>query len=171
MKKLILSIFILSSINLLANNEYKLTAPKKEISYQMNYTKETRCVVRNFFVYKYPRWVGKIELTNGKELFFSSPKSLLEFYLRPGKWFDIGVKSEQDFKNIIVTDYNTNKSINAREAYYIYGSRAISPAGDDLPSFATKQEAEEYSKNYSGKRIFKFDEISDALIRLINGRI
>ncbi len=171
MKKLLLSIFILASMNLLANEEYKLNIPKKEITYQMNYTKESRCIVRNFFVYKDPRWVGKIELTNGKELFFSSPKSLIEFYLRPGKWFDIGVKSEKDFKNIIVTDYNTNKPINAREAYYIYGSRALSPAGDDLAPFANKQEAEEYSKSHSGKRIFKFDEISDALIRLINGRI
>jgi nitrous oxide reductase accessory protein NosL len=61
--------------------------------------------------------------------------------------------------------------INARTAYYIYGSRAISPAGDDLVAIEGEQNAKEFSQKYSGKRIFKFDEVSDALIRLINGRI
>ena len=145
--------------------------PKVDVKYEMNFTKKDRCLVRNFAVYKDPRWVGKIELTNGKIIFFSSPKSLLEFYLRPGKWFDIGVKSEKDFKDILVTDYITMKAINARDAYYIYGSRAISPAGDDLVPFKDKADADKFYKEYNGKRMFRFNEIPDALIRLINGRI
>ena len=106
-----------------------------------------------------------------QKIFFSSPKSLIEFYLRPGKWYDIGVKSEKDFKDIIVTDYATMKLINARDAYFIYGSRITSPSGDDLVAIEGKSNAENFSKKNNGKRIFKLDEISDALIRLINGRI
>ena len=140
-------------------------------SYEMDYTKETDCVVRHMKVYKEPRWVSKIELTNGKKLFFMSPKSMFEFYHRPGKWYDIGVKSENDFKDIIVTDYTSLKLINAKGAFYVYGSNQISPAGDDLPAFATYAEAEEFSKAHNGKRILHFKEVSDALIRLINGRI
>ena len=140
-------------------------------SYEMDYTKDTTCVVRHMKVYKDPKWVSKIELTNGKKLFFVSPKSMMEFYHRPGKWFDIGVKSEADFKDILVTDFTTLKPINAKGAFYVYGGNEISPAGDDLPAFATYESAENFSKAHHGKRIMHFKDISDALIRLINGRI
>ncbi|MDA3907847.1 MAG: nitrous oxide reductase accessory protein NosL [Sulfurimonas sp.] len=140
-------------------------------SYEMDYTKETKGLVRHLKVYKDPRWVSKIELKNGKKIFFSSPKSMIEFYHRPGKWFDIGVKSEDDFKEILVTDFTTLKPINAKGAFFVYGGDITSPAGDDLPPFATYEAAENYSKKYNGKRIMHFNEISDALIRLLNGRI
>ena len=142
-----------------------------QTSYKMNYSKKTRCLVRNFFVYKDPKWVAKVELTNGKKVYFSSPKSMFEFYHRPGRWFDIGVRSEKDFKDIIVTDYKTMKLINAKDAFYIYGTRATSPSGDDLVAIGNEEDAKNFAKKYNGKRIFKFTEVSDALIRLINGQI
>jgi len=139
--------------------------------YSMDYDKNTTGLVRHLQVYKAPKWVAKIEVRNGKSVYFSSPKSMFEFYHRPGKWFDVGVKSEKDFSQIVVTDYETLKAINAQTAFYVYGSRATSPSGDDLVAFATKQAATKFSKTYSGKRIFKFDEVPDALIKLLNGRI
>ncbi len=168
MIKLFIGLCISLNLALGANVQVLKIAPK---TYEMNYTKETKCLVRHFKVYKDPKWVGKIELKNGKNIFFSSPKSLIEFYHQPGKWFDVGVKSEKDFKNIIVTDYNTMKPINARDAFYIYGSRATSPSGDDLVPIEGEESAKIFSEKYSGKRIFRFEEISDALIRLINGQI
>ena len=146
-------------------------APEVKKNYVMDFTKETECLVRHLKVYKDPKWVSKIELRDGKKIFFSSPKSMFEFYFRPGKWFEMGVKSENDFKDIIVTDFITMKPINAKTAYFIYGSRAISPGGDDLVAIENKNDADNFYKNYSGKRMLKFNEISDALIRLINGRI
>ncbi|EDZ61587.1 NosL protein [Sulfurimonas gotlandica GD1] len=140
-------------------------------SYEMDYTKDTECLVRHFKVYKDPKWVAKIELNNGKKVFFSSPKSMIEFYHQPGKWFDVGVKSEDDFKEILVTDFSTLKPINAKGAFYVYGANVTSPAGDDLTPFATYDLAEAYSKTHNGKRIMHFNEISNALIRLLNGRI
>jgi len=77
----------------------------------------------------------------------------------------------RNFKNIIVTDYLTLKPINARKAFFIYGSRAISPAGDDLVAIGDENRAKEFAKKYSGKRVFGFSEVSNALIKLINGRI
>jgi len=139
--------------------------------YSMNYDKNTTGLVRHLKVYKEPRWVAKIKVRNGKTIFFSSPKSMFEFYHRPGKWFNVGVKSERDFSEIVVTDYETLKAINAETAFFVYGSRATSPSGDDLVALSTKEAAEKFSNKYSGKRIFKFDEVPDALIRLLNGRI
>ena len=156
MKKIIFALILISSLL---------------SSYTMEYDKETSCLVRHIKVYKEPRWVSKVELQNGKQIYFSSPKSMFEFYFRPGKWFDIGVKSEKDFKEILVTDFKTQMPVNAKGAFYVYGGNIISPAGDDLVPFDSYKDAEEYTKTHNGKRILSFREVSDALIRLLNGRI
>ena len=156
MKKIVLGLILVSSLL---------------FSYEIDFDRETTCLVRHFKVYKDPSWVSKIELNNGKKIFFSSPKSMFEFYFQPGKWFDVGVKSEKDFKNILVTDFKTLKPVKAKGAFYIYGTNVIGPAGDDLIPFDSYAAAEEFSKEHNGKRILSFKEVSDALIRLINGRI
>jgi len=162
-----MTIFLVTSLSMASN----VVLPRVKKDYVMDYTKDTICLVRHLKVYKEPKWVAKIELRNGKKVFFSSPKSMFEFYHQPGKWFDVGVKSENDLKDIIVTDYRTLKLIDAKKAFYVYGSRAISPAGDDLPAFETKESAQQFASRYNGKRVLSFNRISPALIRLINGRI
>jgi len=144
---------------------------KVEKKYFLTYDKNTSCLVRHLKVYKAPRWVAKIKVRNGKTVYFSSPKSMFEFYFRPGKWYEVGVKSERDFSEIVVTDYATSKPINAETAYYVYGSNVTSPGGDDLVPFATKEAAEAFAKAHNGHRVMPFSKVSDALIRLINGRI
>ncbi len=140
-------------------------------SNEMSYDKETTCIVRHLKVYEEPSWVAKINLSNGKKLYFCSPKSMIEFYHQPGKWHEIGVKSEDDFKDIIVTDYSSKRAIEARGAFYVYGSNITSPAGDDLVPFSTYEDAKKFAKKYNGKRVLNFSEIKEALIRLLNGRI
>ena len=167
-KKIVIGTILFSGV-LFADSDVKPFNVDKK--YFLTYDKNTSCLVRHIKVYKDPKWVAKIEVRNGKTAYFSSPKSMFEFYFRPGKWFDVGVKSERDFSKIVVTDYVTMQPINAETAFYVYGSRATSPAGDDLVAIGSKEEAEKFSKAYSGKRVLKFDEVSDALIRLINGRI
>ena len=166
MKKLLVLLLLASSFVLAQDLQLK---PYE--AYVMDYDKNTTGLVRHMKVYKEPRWVAKITLTNGKKVFFISPKSMIEFYLQPGKWFEVGVKSEGDFKQILVTDFKTMEPINARGAWYVYGSNIISPAGDDLVPFGNYEDAKAFSARQNGKRIFAFAEISDALIRLINGRI
>jgi len=172
MKKIVISLLLLSSL-IFANSDHNQTWNTKKIepTYTINFDKNTTCLVRNLPLYKDPKWVAKIEVRNGKTVYFCSPKSMFEFYFRPGKWYDIGVKSERDFSKIVVTDYLSLKAINAESAYFVYGSRAISPAGDDLVPFGSEDDAKAFSTKHSGKRIMKFDEIKDALIRLLNGRI
>jgi len=166
-KKLLLILVLFSGII----NAQNLLPQKAKPTYTMDYTKDTIGLVRHLKVYKDPKWVAKITLKNGKTVYFCSPKSMFEFYHRPGKWYDVGARSENDFYEIVVTDYNTLKPINAKDAYFIYGSRAISPAGDDLVAIENEADAKAFAKKYSGKRIFRFDEVKDALIRLLNGRI
>lgn len=156
MKKIVIGILLISSFL---------------YSYSMDYTKDTVCLVRHLKVYDNPKWVSKVELANGKIIFFSSPKSMFEFYHRPGKWNEFNVKSEDDFKDIIVTDLTTLKPVDAKGAFFVYGSSVTSPAGDDLPAFSSYESAKEFSKTYHGVRVLNFQEVSSGLIKLLNGDI
>jgi nitrous oxide reductase accessory protein NosL len=168
MRQLLMGILFLTG-SLLASSEVKPF--NVEEKYFLAYDKNTTCLVRQIPVYKDPLWVAKIEVRSGKTVYFSSPKAMFEFYFRPGKWYEIGVKSERDFSKIVVTDYGTGKPVNGETAYYVYGSDVTSPGGDDLVAFGSKEAAEKFSKEHSGARVMTFDEVSDALIRLINGRV
>ena len=161
MKKILLLV-VVSSVFVFANSINIF--PK----YVMNYDKNTTCFIRHLKLYKNPSWVSQIVLKSGKKLYFSSPKSMFEFYLRPAKWPEFHIKSESDFKEIYVTDFLTLKPILAKGAFYVYGSDTTSPAGDDLVPFATYQEAQNFMKAHNGKRIFGFKEISQGLINWLN---
>ena len=160
MKKIILGVLFFISC-LFAN----------EIKFDMNFTKDTSCEIRKIKLYQNPIWASKIEFKNGKEAFFCSPKSMFEFYFSEEKWKIFEIENLSDFTNILVTDYKTSKIIDAKKAFFVYGSRKISPSGDDLVAFQSREDAFNYSQDNNGKRIFSFDEVKNSLIRLLNGRI
>lgn len=164
MKKSILSLFIVFGL-------FIISSYANEIKYELNFTKETSCEIRKIKLYENPSWASKIDLKDGRSIFFCSPKSMFEFYYTEDKWSAFGIKSLSDFQNILVTDYKTLKIIDAQKAFFVYGSNKISPAGDDLVVFESKKVAEEYAKNNDGKRVFSFLEVKNSLIRLLNGRI
>ncbi len=131
--------------------------------------KETRCLIRNIKIYETPEWRASIQVRSGETVYFASPKSMFEFYFQPGKWPEYQVKREDDMR-IHVTNFNTMEKIVAKEAYFMYGSSKIGPAGDDLPAFSTKQEAELFMKKFGGSRVLDFSQVTDGLINLLNGR-
>lgn len=135
----------------------------------MDFDKESTCLIRKVKVYTAPEWVASIQVRSGEIIYFSTPKSMFEFYFQPGKWPEYNIKSNDDMR-INVTNFNTLQKIVAQEAYFVYGSNKTGPAGDDLPSFSTQKEAEEFSKKYNGKRVLDFAGVSDALVNLLNGR-
>ncbi len=153
MKKITLLLFVLSTLL---------------FSFEMNYDKNTTGLVRHLKIYEYPAWVSVIDLNNGERIYFSSPKGMFEFYFRPGKWPEYNIKSESDFKDIYVTDYATSKPVKAKGAFFVYGSDVTSPAGDDLVPFDSYKNAEKFSKEHNGKRIFGFREVNRGLINWLN---
>ena len=157
---LVLTSCLISTLTLSANE-----------SYTMNFDKETRGLVRKMQVYKSPAWVAKVITKKQKEFFFTSPKSVLEFYYTPKKWAEAEVNGPEDIKNIIVTDYKTGKAIDAKYAFYVYGSNKISFAGDDLPAFKSIDDAKNFMKNNRGRKVLSFSELSKGLIELLNGDI
>ena len=128
-------------------------------------------LIRNMKVYKYPRWISQIITSKNEKIYFSSPKSMFEFYYIYKRWPEFNIKTVDDMSEILVTDYKTYDSINAKTAYFVYGSNVTSISGDDLVAFKNEYDAKEYSKNHNGKRIFRFSQVKLQLIDLLNGSI
>ena len=127
-------------------------------------------LIRKVKVYKEPTWIASIKVRSGIEIFFCSPKSMFEFYHRPGKWPEYNVKTDSDMR-IFVTDFITLEKIEGRDAFYVYGSNKTSPAGDDLVAFKTKKDAQRFADSNNGKRVFAFKDVSSALVNYLNGNL
>jgi len=157
---LVLSTCFLATLNLSANE-----------SYTMNFDRDTKGLLRKLPVYKDPAWVCKIVRKDSKEFYFASPKSLMEFYYNPEKRPEAKIVDNNDIKDIVVTDYKTLNAINAKYAFFVYGSHKISQAGDDLPAFKNISDAKKFMENNNGRRILTFNELKHSLIQLLNGDI
>ena len=115
--------------------------------------KKAKCPVCGMFVSKYPKWSAKIA-SMGHEYYFDGVKDMMKFIF----------EKNQDFKNIMVTDYYTTGAINARESFYVVGSNIYGPMGNELIPFSTMDKAKEFSKNHGGKQILTFKQITKELV-------
>jgi len=133
-------------------------------------SKTEKCPVCGMFVYKYPRWAAQIfyKANDGHEhhLSFDGVKDMMKFYLNPSKWGDYkGIKDK--ITKMKVTDYYTQKAIDAKKAYYVAGSDVLGPMGKELIPFATKEEAEKFMKDHKGTLV-SFDQIDEKLIEKLD---
>jgi len=123
--------------------------------------------------YKNPRWMSELELTNGKKLHFASVKCMMLFYYKNTKWHDLGYDKmptkDNDFvKELRVQDYKSLKVVDAKEAYYVYGSHLMSPKGDDLVPFKYEKDAENFSKQNGGHKVLTWKNFKLNLFDLLN---
>ena len=129
-------------------------------------SRQDKCPVCGMFVYKYPKWAAFIYYEkNGKlaHLAFDGVKDMMKFYFNPAKWgYDAAVK--EHIKKMVVRDYYTLKPVWAKAAWYVVGSDVYGPMGNELIPFKTKAAAENFLKDHHGKKVLRFDQISEALV-------
>jgi len=116
--------------------------------------KNAKCPVCGMFVYKYPKWAAMIEAEQGKKLYFDGVKDMFKFIF----------KNAKSFKNIYVSDYFTTKKIDAKKAYYVFGSNVFGPMGNELIPFSKIEDAQEFKKDHFGKKILTFDQVTKELV-------
>ncbi len=124
--------------------------------------------------YKNPRWMSEIELINDKKLHFASVKCMMLFYYKNDKWHDLGVKQPKDrrskdnIKALRVQDYESLKVIDAKKAFYVYGSHVMSPKGDDLVPFQYEKDAQNWMKENGGHKVLTWKDFKLNLFDLLN---
>jgi nitrous oxide reductase accessory protein NosL len=117
---------------------------------------------------KYPKFSTELILKNGKKIKFSSVKSMMNFYFHPEKYPKYGVKSRTEIDKMFVRDYITGKKIDAKDAFYIFGSKLIGPHGDDLIPLSSKTQVELFMKRYGGSKVLRIDKFTFGLIKYLD---
>ncbi len=120
--------------------------------------KDDKCPVCGMFVYKYPKWVAQIYYGD-THYSFDGVKDMMKFYFDPKKWGKYENLKNKDITKILVTDYYSQKVIDAKEAFFVIGSDLLGPMGNELIPFAQESDAKTFSNDHNGKKIVKFDKI------------
>ncbi len=122
--------------------------------------KGAKCPVCGMITSKYPKWASTIKTEDGKVHYFDSVKDMMKFYFNPEKFH----YKKLTINEIKASDYYTLKPIDAKNSYFVLGSNIYGPMGNELIPFKTKEDADEFLKEHFGKKIVKFDEITEDLI-------
>ena len=129
--------------------ELKRFEDLKKIDGTIKVTKDEKCPVCGMFVYKYPKWVAQIYYGD-KHLSFDGVKDMMKYYF----------EHKDGISKILVSDYYSQKTIDAQKSYFVIGSDVYGPMGNELIPFKNKDEAKTFSLDHKAKRIIKFSEIT-----------
>lgn len=157
---------IVKKIILLGVLAFFIMAPTSQASDSVNagISKDTRCAVCGMFVVKYPTWICKIVLQNGKIEYFDGVKDMMAYYFTPGKYGD---SSKKDIKEIEVQDYYSLKWFNAKQGYFVMGSDVYGPMGNELIPFSSNEAAESFAKDHKAKSVLGFHEITPSMVQAL----
>lgn len=127
------------------------------------------CPVCGMVVSKYPAWIASVVYRDGHAHHFDGAKDLFK-YLFDLPRYAKGHRAE-DIVQIGVTEYYEVKRIDARKAWFVIGSDVLGPMGHELIPLASRADAEEFLRDHHGKRLLRFDEVTQELpLKLDAGR-
>lgn len=121
----------------------------KQSAETISVSKEEKCPVCGMFVYKYPKWAAQI-FYGGERFSFDGAKDMMKYYF----------SHKDGITKMLVSDYYSQKAIDAKSAYYVVGSDIYGPMGEELIPFASKEEAKAFYMDHKASRILAFDEIT-----------
>lgn len=131
-----------------------VVAAKKVKPKRIEVPKNARCPICGMFVAKYPQWVAMLE-TEDQNFYFDGVKDMMRYYFKNNKKFD----------KLFVSDYYKLHKTPAKEAFFVMGSNVLGPMGDELVPFANEAEAQNFARDHAGKRVLKFDEIDESILK------
>ena len=126
---------------------------------------DDKCPVCGMFVHKHSHWAAKVYFENGEYAAFDGVKDMMKFIFEPQKY---GQK-EPKIAKIQVSDYYTQNAIDAKSAFFVVGSDALGPMGNELIPFGDEDSAKSFKMDHKGEAILKFDEISKQIVCRLDG--
>ena len=112
-------------------------------------TKEEKCPVCGMFLYKYPTWISRINYEE-KSFGFDGIKDMMKYYF----------EHKEGIVEMLVQEYYTQETLEAREAYFVSGSDVYGPMGNELLAFKDEKSAKRFLLDHKGKEILHFSAIT-----------
>jgi len=136
----------------------------KEQRQHLTVPKDAKCPVCGMFVSKYPKWAAMMK-HDGKVYYFDGVKDMMKYYIFDGDFpYDRTHISE-----MVVSDYYSIEEIPAKEAFYVLDADVFGPMGHELTAFKNKKSAETFMAEHHGKKIVRFNEITDVMVMALDG--
>jgi len=128
-----------------------------------------RCPVCGMYPARHPRWAAQIIFKEGSSHHFDSPVDLFVFLQRVER-YNRG-RTLDDVAVSYVTDFETGQSIDAKTAWFVYGSSAFGPMRNaDLPAFSSRESATSLTRSKGGK-VLLFNQITPDLLQHLNHNV
>lgn len=128
--------------------EVKKYGDLKNTGDTINVSRDEKCPICGMFVYKYPKWAAQI-FYKDSHFSFDGVKDMMKYYF----------EHKDNISKMLVSDYYSQKAIDAQEAYYVIGSDVYGPMGDELIPFKSQNEAKTFSMDHKGLKILRFKDI------------
>ncbi len=125
-----------------------------------------RCPVCGMLVARHPDWLAQIVLADAEVLFFDGAKDLFRYLLEADQ--PPNVVRAREVGVAFVTSYYDRKAVRARDAQFVIGSDVLGPMGAELVPHASREEAEEFSRDHGGSAILGFDEVTREILSRLN---
>lgn len=128
---------------------------------------DEKCPVCGMFTYKYPRWAAQIVVKHNSHqhrFSFDGVKDMMKFYFNPNKWGSYAMVNAKTIQTIEVSDYYSQKAIDATKAFYVIGSDIYGPMGHELIPFETLEDAKTFKVDHHGKEVIEFNKITEMLV-------
>lgn len=122
-----------------------------------------KCPVCGMFVAKYPDFAAQIQFRDGSTVHFDGAKDMFKYYLNLPRYAP--GKKATDVRALFVTSYYDLAMVDGFTASYVVGSDVYGPMGRELIPFARESEARAFLKDHKGKAIFRFRDVTPAVIR------
>jgi nitrous oxide reductase accessory protein NosL len=116
---------------------------------------------------KYPKWLCEAEFADKSRQQFVSVKSMMQVYYHQD-YFLARKLIPAKIEKLYVQDYLTGEKVDARKAFYVFGSRIVGPHGDDLIPFSSEENAKLFMLKHGGTKILPFGKLSKGLIRYLD---
>lgn len=130
-------------------------------------TSGTSCSLDGMTLADFPGPKGQIQYVTGKPDYFCDTMEMFSIYLQPEQKKSITGIFTQDMGN---TPWEKPQGhwIDAKQAFYVLGSKKNGSMGPTLGSFAHQPDAEKFAKEFGGK-VLHFDQVTPDMVDLTGG--
>jgi copper chaperone NosL len=126
-------------------------------------SEKDRCPVCGMLVSPYLDSIGQVRHGDGTTVFFDGCKDLFKYLLSLDRYAPD--RKRRSVAAVFVTNYYDGEIITARTAFYVAGGNVMGPLGPELVAHRSREAAEGFMKDHDGRRVLRFDEISEAVLQ------
>ena len=129
--------------------------------------KDTVCALDGMLLMDYPGPKGQIHYDQGPPDFFCDTVETFALYLRPEQQKRVIALFVQDMGKADWTQPR-GQWIDAKSAFYVFGSSRHGSMGPTAASFAREEDAQLFAKKHGGK-VLRFNEVTLDMVALDGG--